>query len=520
MRSFTVAGLVIGSVLQLVSCGGGGGGGDTTASPTPSLATEVPAAPPPTPSSPPAPASTQPEWMRYFGAHYTLTPDNTGTRDWAGGGLRNPGGIRTSYEIAADDSGGYTDTALLEFTNMALPVIDELLADDSYAVLKVGGVASDITALFLDSMDSAAGRDTFRLALHNRIEAIRALPHADDWEQKVYFQFGNEIQNPEVFYGFVCNWATNNVTNDCDLETQFLPAYVERYLAPGVAYLEEKSQALFGRPDAIRMVLGSVVNLSNRETFINTLLNYQVQGDYAPSMAGKYVYQLVDTVSIHYSVGDPDWRTSLDDFRNTYVPGGVPTGRVHRIWATEEVGANSAEQGYGMAAALRGIARYLDWWQANNISPDDGHMFVWGAGINSPDDGVCTGCTSVDEDMPLLTGFTGNRALLAQTGNRSTLTASANVEMHEFAVEGVDKRVVILFPADSQNATLSTVSLKLSGWDGKSVTISAYNYAAQGAVPVSVTPISSTVGAQPLDVSLSVTLDGHDAVLLLIEGSS
>jgi len=250
------------------------------------------------------------------------------------------------------------------------------------------------------------------------------------------------------------------------------------------------------------------------------MLNYQVQGEHAPSMAGKYVYQLVDTVSIHYSVGDPDWRTSLDDFRNTYVPGGVPTGRVHRIWATEEVGANSAQQGYGMAAALRGIARYLDWWQANNISPDDGHMFVWGAEINSPPDGVCTGCTSVDEDMPLLTGFTGNRALLAQTGNRSTLTASANVEMHEFAVEGVDKRVVILFPADSQNATLSTVSLKLSGWDGKSVTISAYNYAAQGAVPVSVTPISSTVGAQPLDVSLSVTLDGHDAVMLLIEGTS
>lgn len=502
MHRFLVAGVMMSSILHMVSCGGSGN--NATSSP---------------PITPP-PVATKPEWMRYFGAHYTLTPSNSGTRDWARGGLRDPGGNRVNYQIAADGLGGYTDTALTEFMNTSLPVIEELLTDGRYTVVTVGGVTTGNAAVFLDSMNTTAGRDTYRLALHNRIDAIRTLAHASGWEQKVYFQFGNEIQNTNGYYGAVCNWLTSNATNNCDLETQFVPTYVERYLAPGVSYLEEKSQALYGRPDAIRMVLGSLVNLTNRETFLNALLNYQVKGEYAPSLAGKFVYELIDTISIHYTIGGSTWRTGLDNFRNTYVPGGVPIGRVHRVWATEEVGANAAEQGYGMAAALHGIARYLSWWQANDMGPDDGHMFVWGADIDSPTAGTCTGCTSVDSDMPVLTGFTGNRALLAQTSNLSTLTASANVEMHEFVVEGVDKRVVILFSSDLLTANITSASLNLSGWSGKSVSIGAYHFATQGPVPILATPIASTAGMVPLDVSLPVTVGGHDAVLLLIEGTN
>lgn len=511
MRKLSVVGAVLGSVLQLVACGGGGG--TTSTSPPPVVE-------PPPPPPPPPPAATKPEWTRYFGAHYTLTPNNSTTRDWARGGLRDPGGNRVNYQIAADGMGGYTDTGLTEFMNTSLAVIDELLADGRYAVVTVGGVTTGNAAVFFDSMDTTTGREAYQQSLYNRIDAIRALAHASGWEQKIYFQFGNEIQNVNGYYGAVCNWVTSNATSNCDLATQFVPAYVERYLAPGVESLEAKSQTLFGRPDAIRMVLGSIVNLASRESFLDTLLDYQVQGTYAPSMAGKRVYELVDTISIHYTIGGSTWRTGLDNFRNTYVPGGVPVGRVHRIWATEEVGANTAEQGYGMAAVLHGVARYLSWWQANNMGPDDGHMFVWGADIDSPTGGTCTGCTSVDNDMPVLTNFTGNRAMIAQTSNLSTVTGSANVEMHEFVVEGVDKRVVILFSSDLLAGNITAASLNLSGWSGKSVAITAYQFATQGAAPIVVTPSAGTVGTVPLNVNLSVTLGGRDAVLLLIEGTN
>jgi hypothetical protein len=458
--------------------------------------------------------------MKYIGAHYTLTPNNSVPRNWAGGGLRDPGGNRTSYSISSNGAGGYTDTALTEFLNKAVPVIDELLTDGSYAVVSAGAITSDTADMFLESMESDAGQVTFRESLHARVDAIQASAHASGWEQKVYFQFGNEIQNPNGFYGHVCNWVTNNVTDSCDLDTQFIPTYVERYLAPGVSYLEEKSQELYGQPDAIRMVLGSLVNLANQETFLNSLLEYQVRGDFAPSLAGKHVYELVDTISIHYTIAGPTWRTTLDDFRNKYVPDGVPIGRVHRVWATEEVGAGLAAQGYGMASVLRGIARYLTWWQANNISPDDGHMFVWGANIKNAPDEICTACTSVDDEMPRLTEFTGSRALLTQTNNLSTMTASPDMEMYEFDVEGVDKRIVIMFPTGMLDASISGASIDLSEWSGKSVSVSAYVYANQGAVPISVTPINSTAGAEPLDLSLSVTLDRSSAVLLLIEGAT
>jgi hypothetical protein len=147
-------------------------------------------------------------------------------------------------------------------------------------------------------------------------------------------------------------------------------------------------------------------------------------------------------------------------------------------------------------------------------------MFVWGANIKNAPDEICTACTSVDDEMPRLTEFTGSRALLTQTNNLSTMTASPDMEMYEFDVEGVDKRIVIMFPTGMLDASISGASIDLSEWSGKSVSVSAYVYANQGAVPISVTPINSTVGAEPLDLSLSVTLDRSSAVLLLIEGAT
>ena len=372
-------------------------------------------------------------------------------------------------------------------------------------------------------MQTSAGRDAYKKSIGDRVDQIAALSNGNGWEKKIYFQFGNEISNANStgFYGSVCLWITRNdlvpVAN-CDLVTQFIPTYVEYYLAPGVVYLEEKSQALFGRPDALHAVLGSIVNLSNRESFLDSLLNYKVVGTYASAYANRYVYDTVDTVSIHYTVTTPTWRTTFDNFRNKYLPGGVPTTRVRALWATEEGGVRAAEQGYGMAVALRGIARYSSWWQANNLGPDDVHVFYWGSDVNSPSGGTCTGCTSMDEDMPVFYNFVGDRALTELTQEQSSFGVTGSFESYEFAVGGQEKRVLIGFePAnDGSTTTLSSLTLNLAPWAGRTVLVSAFKFANQGPQTLAVTP-TSVVAGPSVSVTVSTTLTGLDALLIFVE---
>ena len=262
---------------------------------------------------------------------------------------------------------------------------------------------------------------------------------------------------------------------------------------------------------------GSIVNLSNREAFLNSLLNYKIVGSYASSYADRFVYDVVDTVSIHYTVTTPAWKIVLDNFRNQYLPGGVPSTRIRALWTTEEIGVNVAEQGYGMAAALRGIARYSSWWQANNLSPDDVHVFFWGSDINKPLSGTCAGCTSVDQDMPLLYNFAGNNPLIELVNDKSIFGVTGDFESYEFSVGGQNKRVLIGFvPTNSGTTTLTNLTLNLAPWSGQTVSVSAYRFANQGPQALAVTP-SSQLASASVSVNVSTTLTGFDAVLFFVE---
>ena len=219
----------------------------------------------------------------------------------------------------------------------------------------------------------------------------------------------------------------------------------------------------------------------------------------------------MDTVSIHYTITAPTWRANLDNFRRKYLPGGAPTTRVRALWSTEEGGVRNAELGYGMASAVRGISRYLSWWQANNISPDDGHAFYWGSDISNQ-----TGGTSMDQDMPLLHNFVGDNALIEVLQNKSTFAASAGFESYEFAVGGNDKRVLSGFVADGTGSVpLSSVTLNLAAWAGRRVSVSAYRIGNQGPQTLAVTP-ASVVAGPSVSVNVSTTLAGVDAVLFLV----
>ena len=222
-------------------------------------------------------------------------------------------------------------------------------------------------------------------------------------------------------------------------------------------------------------------------------------------------------MSIHYTVTTPTWRTTLDNFRNKYLPGGVPSTRVRALWTTEEGGVGTAEQGYGMAGALRGIARYSSWWQANNLGPDDVHVFYWGTEINKPSGGTCSGCTSVDQDMPVFHNFVGDNVLTELTQDKSIFGVSGNFETYEFAVGGQSKRALIGFvPSNSGSATLSSLTLNLASWAGRTVSVSAFKFANQGPQPLAVTPASVVAGPNVL-VNVSATLAGLEAIVFFVE---
>jgi hypothetical protein len=432
--------------------------------------------------------------------------------------LRDPGGPNTHYRPAVS-AGGYVDDGYAAFTTLALPELQSLLNQGQYAVITAGGSTPAGASVFLDSMATTAGRDAYRLAIQNRVDAIASLGVAD-WQSRINFQFGNEITNNNStgFYGATCLWVTRKdpvPTTNCDMATQFTPAYVEYYLAPGIAALEEKSLSLFGRSNALQGMLGSIVNLASRESFLSTLLNYRVVGTYAPAYAGRAVSDLVDSVSIHYTAVTPDWKTSLDKFAATYRPGGVPTTRVRALWATEEGGARSAEQGYGMATAMRVLARYLSWWQANGFTPDTAHVFFWGSDIKgSP--ASCAGCTSLDEDMPLLHNFVGERSLTEISKNKSLFGVTGSFESYEFAVEGQDKRVLIGFVPTRDNATVTSLTLDLSAWTGRSVTVTAYHLANQAPLALAMAPVGVVASASTA-VRFSATMAENDALLIMVQ---
>jgi hypothetical protein len=333
-----------------------------------------------------------------------------------------------------------------------------------------------------------------------------AMPEARGWETRVVVQFGNEIQNPEAFYGTLCRYATMGSTNQCDLETEFAPTYVDRYLAPGVEILREKSQALFGRHDAIRIALGSVVNLLNRRAFVETLLRRPVSGAAAPTLAGQPVSNLVDTVTIHYTMGNGQAPALVDDFFQAWTSPDAGT-TVRSLWMTEEVGVNAGRSGYGFAAALRAIAPSLRWWKSRGLDPSRGHLFIWGA--DQPCEVDAGGCLSVDDAMPVLTDFVGSSDLMETSD--TTVTSSQPLTVFSYRA-GPDRRVVLAWAGGPGGASpnVSAINLDASDWAGRQLTPTLRKAGIAGLPQVPVVQSGSTF-------SFSTTLVDREVLMFFLE---
>jgi hypothetical protein len=446
-----------------------------------------------------APLAPPASWRRFVGAHYSA-----GGRAWAGGGLRDPGGVRTKYTLARGADGLLEDEGLTTFVSRAAPEIGAQIGAGREVVLVVGGLtAGESARLYYETITSSAGLAAFQASFRERIRALP--PSAAAWPEKLYFQFGNEIQNPNGFYGEVCALVTGGAPGPCDEDTEFLPTYVEYFLAPGVFVLDELSAESLGARGRIHRMLGSIVGLAGRRAFLDKLLRYEVRGTVVPSLRGRRVHELVDTVSVHYSMVAPSYRADFDAFADTWLVAPPQGSAVRALFNTEEVGQRAGDSGVGYAAALRAIVRGLSWWGSRGLGPDRAHLFVWGAEVR------CDGCGSVDDDLPAFSDFVGD----APVEERSLQTTPSGVEVHDLAVLGAHDRVVVLLGPD--RAAGDVAEHRWSADDVRAYAVTAHS-TGDG------TPMRPLVLAAPertpegWRLPLGVTVPARGAVVVLLRG--
>ena len=348
-----------------------------------------------------------------------------------------------------------------------------------------------------------------RAAFKRRAKAIAEITGA---KNKFYWQLGNEINTDKMSENLHL-WKNDQVAQTMH-DQSTIPWLVEYFMAPAAAGIQEASQEVFGNSDSIRIMMGSIAVASTppAQDFLNAMLDYTIVGTNAPSLAGKKMYEVVDTVSIHYAMAGPGdtWKTNLDDFLSRRI--GV--GKIKRIMSTEEVGIAGASTNRGMQSALRTLSRYMHWWGINNISPDVSRVFFYGHGA---------GTVRIDDEMPLLNSFIGANPLIEITGTGvSQVTASTNLGKYEFNVGTTNnpakKRVFIAFSNDLNSETLTKLIFNEPTW--ANITVTAYKYGGTPAGKIILNPaVTSVNGQHTIDFGAALAIESQDAILLMVDGN-
>jgi hypothetical protein len=338
-------------------------------------------------------------------------------------------------------------------------------------VMPIGGLAGARDAAqaaeFLNGVE-ADGGVAWKEDIRRRAEAIRpVIEEALD----INLQVGNEI-NSHYWGTSVSAWKgyARSLPNNSH---EIIPVYVEYFLAPAVEALREFDWGSDASAAKVSIVLGSVANAANPRSrdWLGNLLDYRIGGQYASSLAGLRVADVVDFISIHYLVtaSESGWMRVLDSLQERWVD----TGRIRGVWGTEELGRRRGEAGLGAVTAMRVASRYLHWWSLRGLTPDKSRFFLWGSRLGSPE-------TRGDSAMRILHRSIGDSRLV-DVSPKLILAPASRIEAYAFETAS-DSATQIIFmfpkPLDTE-VTVRSLSMT-ADWSDLTGTATIHVFSADG----------------------------------------
>ncbi len=413
-------------------------------------------------------------------------------------------------------------TALLDANHQIVPAMLDSLENT------MRRVPSDIDIMTLEG-GLVSARDTARVNAFMRLiesdqaqtwkEVVRQqsvrLTSLPNGSSRVYWQIGNEISS-QSFSKTLRLWSGEDpgtVGEGRSYDMFVIPLYVEYLLAPTVEAIDSASVAAFGTPGKINICLGSITNAHNPNARIwgDSLLNYQIAGAYAPSLAGKRVYELVNLITVHYVMGvasTSSWRDIMDGFKNQWVG----RGRVTGIWSTEEVGIKAATGGRGAVVGSLVSARYLNWCIVNNFTPLQcrTNYYGWNQGPTG---------TKVDDVNQTLFDFLDTTRLVF-VENDQVVYDFSNLENHAFLSEDSSKGIIFTFlerGGSVDTGYVSLLTLPKNVWGNiSSATAHVYTTSGHQVLPLALATAGDSFRLQP---ATTIPLGREVAIITHIQTS-
>ncbi len=184
----------------------------------------------------------------------------------------------------------------------------------------------------------------------------------------IYWEIGNEINSSHRF-------AMRDLTEGEHVRGHPGHAhdYVEYYLAPAVEALRKAAKDVYGDPQRVKIIMGSVSGILKPENqqYLDLVLGSTISGEHAPSLAGMKVTDVIDAVVIHYGIGKRDLLQGIYDKW-------IASGKVNDFWSTEELGW----RGRGDYCVALVSFKWLEFVLSNNWPQTaKPRVFFWGDGL-------------------------------------------------------------------------------------------------------------------------------------------
>lgn len=323
-----------------------------------------------------------------------------------------------------------------------------------------------------------------------------------------------------------------------DNSRDFIGYWVEYFLAPCVEGANQANAEV--APELrIPVLLGSIANIRQpaaRDRFLPALLEYEIEGAYAPTLAGMRVKDIIDYVAIHYLltveeiygyVGDDGvplpygYRDALDDLHNRWIGNGSIKG----IWHTEEGGNQAQKADRHASLGLRVFGRLTSWALDRDAAPEQIRVsgYYYGPPGGWPDYQPRKE-TSWDFGLSTVHDFIGESSLINRS-NSLSVDADDPVEAYAFETDGHTRRVVLVSPQTSpkhQGPThVSSITIDANGWsaDGAAVEATLHHFKSdeQGynTFPVNVTGGPADGGRYRINLPEPIALNPSQQTLMV-----